>query len=731
MADIDNIFEEQLKSSVEQLPDSLRPENIEGKLASMTVPEKYSRSRSEDIPMEDIKVDRSGGKGKYIIPIILAAGVLLAAGVGLGVGLSKNRYLVDSDPAIESSQLTDKDDTAGTTTKNSLFSKKEKTDNYEMAYEYFKSYKDYLDDQYKDYDDYVDYDMVEESADADGGTNQYNAGPTVGASSAATASATGGSEKSESYTDTNVRTEGVAEADIVKTDGKYIYEYDTNTEHLNFYSVNDGSIQKEGRVNVLQDDYYFKEMYIVDNKLVLLGTNMENYYYSYWYNSYYDYQNAKTYVAIYDISDKGEPELIDEYEQSGSYDSSRMVDGVLYTFSKKSFDLDKLKKKDYDTYIPDVDGEFIDNDDLYVQKDIFTTCFEVITSLDIKKGKYIDKMAILAGSDTMYVSSDSIFLTDYTYSWSSFSYGEETKVLKISYDDGELEYETKGTFPGYLNDDYSIDEYDGYLRLVTTYRDSNYTQYNALYVYDSDLNKVSVIKNLAEGETIRSARFMGKTAYFVTFRNTDPLFAVDLSDPENPEITDYLKIPGFSAYLHPYGENKLLGIGYDTDETGWINCIKLTMFDVTDPYDIVEEDTEILYNYQQAGVLNDRRALMYNSEDGTFGFSTYAEGYYYLEEDWFKEDYEDVYDVIVDQVDENKLGPYYMVWDYDEDDGFQILMDEALSDSSSEDYYYSGDYSTYANTRGIVIGDYIYVVIPGEGVKSYDTNNYKLVDECD
>ena len=84
MADIDNIFEEQLKSSVEQLPDSLRPENIEGKLASMTVPEKYSRSRSEDIPMEDIKVDRSGGKGKYIIPIILAAGVLLAAGVGLG-----------------------------------------------------------------------------------------------------------------------------------------------------------------------------------------------------------------------------------------------------------------------------------------------------------------------------------------------------------------------------------------------------------------------------------------------------------------------------------------------------------------------------------------------------------------------------------------------------------------------------------------------------------------------
>ena len=238
--------------------------------------------------------------------------------------------------------------------------------------------------------------------------------------------------------------------------------------------------------------------------------------------------------------------------------------------------------------------------------------------MDIAKGKYIDKKAVLAGSDTMYVSTDNIYLTDHNFSWSSFTYGEDTDILKISYDKGELEYEAKGSFPGYLNDDYSIDEYNGYIRLVTTYRDANYTQYNALYVYDTDLNKVSVIKNMAEGETIRSARFMGDTAYFVTFRNTDPLFAVDLSDPENPEITDYLKIPGFSAYLHPYGDNKLLGIGYDTDDTGWINCIKLSMFDISDPYNIEEEDTEVLYNYQQAGVLNDRRALMFNSEDGTW-----------------------------------------------------------------------------------------------------------------
>ena len=711
MADLnDKMLEEQLKSSIEQLPDSLRPENIEARLASMTVAEKYSRSRSEDIPMEDIKVKRSGGKGKYIIPIALAAGVILAAGIGLGVGLGKPE--LHETNTIDQTDLLD-DTRSG---KTGLFSLKDKKSNYEDAYAYFKDLKDYYETEV----DVVDYDVedsaaiMEESADA------------TSNATLATGAASGAKEAQESFTDTNVRTEGVAEADVVKTDGKYIYEYDSNTEHLNFYSVDDGSITKEGRVNVLEDDYYFKEMYIAEDKLVLIGTNTEYSSYAY-FNGYASDDDAKTYVAIYDISDKGEPELIDTYEQAGRYDTSRMVDGILYTFSVKSFNVNNIKKKDYTTYIPEVDGDLIENDDVYVQKDALVTSYEVITSMDIAKGKYIDKKAVLAGSDTMYVSTDNIYLTDHNFSWSSFTYGEDTDILKISYDKGELEYEAKGSFPGYLNDDYSIDEYNGYIRLVTTYRDANYTQYNALYVYDTDLNKVSVIKNMAEGETIRSARFMGDTAYFVTFRNTDPLFAVDLSDPENPEITDYLKIPGFSAYLHPYGDNKLLGIGYDTDETGWINCIKLSMFDISDPYNIEEEDTEVLYNYQQAGVLNDRRALMFNSEDGTFGFATMAEGYYQLEEDWFKEEYPDEYDIINENVDADKKGPYYMVCDYDENKGFQILTEQSLG---GEDYN-NGDYTLFNNTRGIVIGDYIYVVEPGYSVKSYDTKNYKLVDEAE
>ncbi len=714
----DNMMEEQIRNSMENIPASLRPENIEQRLASMNLQEKYARSLSQDIPNENISAGsmngnkkQSSGAKKVVIPILVAAGVLLVAGLGLGIGLTRNRA-VDSDNAVESSQMV-----VDSTKKPSIFSTSKETDNYEMAYNYLKDYKKHMEEEVMvDYDD-VDY-AVEETADAaeSEGASNAAANQTLGA----TAGADTKSEE-ESFTDTNVRTDGVAEADIIKTDGKYIYEYDTYTEHLYFYSVDDGKVNREGSVNVLEDDYFFKEMYIYGDKLILLGTNYDStYYYS------YNWTDNRTFIAIYDISDKGEPKLIDTMEQSGSYDDSRMVNGILYTFSKKSFDLDKLRKKDYGTYIPDVDGELVENDDLFVQKDIYNGAFEVISSLDVDKASYIDKMAILAGSDTMYVSSDNIFLTDYTYDWSSFSYGEETKILKISYKDGELEYESKAKFPGYLNDDYSIDEYNNYVRLVTTYRDDSWTNYNALYVFDENLDKVSVIKKMAEGETIRSARFMGDTAYFVTFRNTDPLFAVDLSDPENPEITDYLKIPGFSAYLHPYGDGKLLGVGYDTDSTGWVNCIKLSMFDINDPYDIKEEDTKILYDYQSASVLNNRNAFMFNKEDGTFGFSANAEGYYYLEEDWFQEEYEEEYDTIIENYDEDKEGAYYLVMNYDDKDGFQILMDEKIG---ADDY---GDgWNAMNDTRGIVIGNYIYVVQSGGGIKSYDTTDYDLVDECD
>lgn len=683
----DKNIEEQIRESSVNIPESLLPENIEKKIMGMEMDEKYSRSQSADIP-----ADISGGRGKrsMLLPVVLAAALTLALGLGIGLAINGNGR--NNNRSYKKKQST------GVTST-------EYGSNYENAYSSMKQYKDHIEEMN---DMVLDYetDIVEESADAD----MTNTANTIGAELGEVSK---GTAQSTDYTDTNVRTEGVGEADIVKTDGRYIYEYDSYTEHLVFYSVEDGSIEKVGRINVLQDDYSFSEMYIYGDRLILLGTDTKS--------SYYD-TNAATVIRIYDISDKGEPEYVDEIRQAGWYDTSRMVDGALYTFSRKSFDLDKLSRKKYDTYIPEVDGELLEDDELFIENNVYQAEYEVVTSVDVDKAEIIDRLGVYGGSTTVYMSGENIYFVDYQYDWTTFTYKDSGVVARISYDDGDMVYEAKGNFPGNILNDYSIDEYDGYLRLVTTYRDTDYVQKNGLYILDMNLDKVSVIKGLGEGETIKSARFMGDTGYFVTFRNTDPLFAVDLSDPENPEIMDYLKIPGFSAYLHPYGEDRMLGIGYDTNENGIQKSIKLTMFDTSDPTDIRELDTKVIYDYRNASVLNDRNALMYNQNDGSFGFASTYEwdldeweyDYEYMEE-YYGDDYLEGIDT------EKEIGEYYQVYTYDEDKGFICRMDEMLDDSAS--------YMDVNNTRGIVIGDYLYVVTPGVGIASYDTDDYRMVEE--
>ena len=739
-------FEEELRAAVEPVPESLRPDSIEAKLAQMSGEELTRRENSIDIPNEytmppsaaPAGEGTSAGKSnkekkkapKFIYPLLFAAALLLAFGVGFSINLGRKRNMWDDNKLTTETITTedsgnasrvstgkdkdkdkDKDDDDGF----SIFGKKDKNKNYSLAYTRFEDYKDYMDNM----DDYVIYEEAEDADYAAEATEAAASNSSKDEMATLTGGASdGGASGDVSFTDTNVRTEGVAEGDIIKTDGHYIYVYDSTTEHLEIYSVEDGKIEKIGRQNILNDGDYFYEMYIYSDYIVLLGGN------------YVDSYDHSTTISIYDISDRTDPELVETRVQSGDYHSSRLVDGVLYTFSSKMFDYTKLKKKDYETYIPTVDGELIEDADVFVQDDIMSISFSVITSLDIDKKEFIDKKAVLAGTDCLYVSSDNIYMVDRSWDWSSFYYTDNSRIVRISYDAGEMEIETKGEFPGYLNDDYSIDEYNGNIRLVTTYRNDDYSMVNGLYIYDLDMNKVSVIKELAENEMIKSARFMGETAYFVTFRNTDPLFAVDLSDPENPEIMDYLKIPGFSAYLHPYGEDKLLGIGYDTDENEYVTSIKLSMFDVSDPYNIEEVDKIVLPEFEEASVLMNRNAFMFDPQDGTFGFSVYGDREYLLDKDgWYYEYYgeeieEWAKDLDMDLINKN----CYLVFDYDEDEGFEKLLTHKLSDDATD--YYSGYYSGMDRTRGIVIGDYLYIVTAGGKISSFDTKSYDLVDEC-
>ena len=174
---------------------------------------------------------------------------------------------------------------------------------------------------------------------------------------------------------------------------------------------------------------------------------------------------------------------------------------------------------------------------------------------------------------------------------------EKTIVHKINIDGKNIEYKASGEVPGRILHQFSMDEYDGNFRIATTTgqvsRTGESTSLNHLYVLDKDLEVIGKVEDLAKGEKIYSTRFLGKRAYIVTFKKIDPLFVIDLSVPEKPEVLGYLKITGYSDYLHPYDENHIIGIGKETrggnENFAWYQGLKVSLFDVSD----VENPKEI------------------------------------------------------------------------------------------------------------------------------------------
>ena len=208
---------------------------------------------------------------------------------------------------------------------------------------------------------------------------------------------------------------------------------------------------------------------------------------------------------------------------------------------------------------------------------------------------------------------------------------------------------------------------------------------NTLYVLDEDLEKVGEISGLAEEEYVYSARFMGEIGYFVTFKQVDPLFSVDLSDPENPKIIGELKIPGFSEYLHPYGDGKLLGIGMSVDEEGMTTeGVKLSMFDVSDPENVEETANFVLEDMYGSDVFYNYRAVFTDTEKNLFGFSAYG-----------------------DQTE-------YFVFSYDDESGFHEVFSRRLSG--------------YYEARGLYVGEHFYLVA-GNTVESYTLSDFEKLDD--
>ncbi|MEN9626242.1 MAG: hypothetical protein RL557_570 [archaeon] len=198
---------------------------------------------------------------------------------------------------------------------------------------------------------------------------------------------------------------------------------------------------------------------------------------------------------------------------------------------------------------------------------------------------------------------------------------EKTVVHKISVDEDEINYETSGEVPGYVLNQFSMDEHKGYFRIATTTGNWRDISLNHLYVLDDDLTIVGKVEDLAKGERIYSVRFMGDKAYMVTFRQVDPLYVIDLSDEEDPTVLGYLKVTGFSNYLHPYDETHLIGVGMQATEEGRTQGLKIALFDVSDfenPKEMSVYDFTVrmpnMYSYSYSEALYDHKAFLFDKE---------------------------------------------------------------------------------------------------------------------
>ena len=386
------------------------------------------------------------------------------------------------------------------------------------------------------------------------------------------------------YSATNIQVEGVDEADIVKTDGKYIYLIsDQNVIILRAYPPEEAEILSQINFNAT-----IKGAFINGNKLAVFE------------------QGSETLVRIYDVSDKENPTSKRVVSVNGSYFNSRMIGDYVYAVITQSVYHNgeiSLPIICSNSYVETVDASEIYYSDIPDYSYGFATIVSVNMQNDEEEPTY--KTFLLGQTNEMYVSLHNIYIT--------FPQNGNTLIYRFHIEGNVIESAASGGVQGYILNQFSMDEHNGYFRIATTAG-----RINHVYVLDMDMNLVGGLEGLAPGETIHSARFMGDRCYLVTFQKIDPLFVIDLEDPFYPNVLGELKITGYSDYLHPYDENHIIGIGKETIEAkmgnfAWYQGVKISLFDVSNVENPVElSKYEIGDRGTDSPVLRDHKAFLFD-----------------------------------------------------------------------------------------------------------------------
>jgi len=508
----------------------------------------------------------------------------------------------------------------------------------------------------------------------------------------------------------------ISEADVIKTDGNYIYAI--NSKNLFIVKTGGGDmnlISKIAQPPMNESQVYF-EMYVSGDRLIAIRHG---------YNpvaekdSSFTLDGTKTYIDypingnimdtsidIFDISNPEAPARLHTLTQSGDYSASCMVNGYLYLITTYYDDVSQINTADPRTFVPLFarDGEQYtpDESEIYLPLGTEWPCFTVISGIDANaSGNFISRKSVYGDEGAIYMSQDAVYLAHTMWEDAQNDYGteyvvhtnwSETVLSKLTADSGQVEPGAQTLVPGYVLNQLAMDEYQGVIRIVTANDQSTWYGFkddsvarssdeisklpeseikttNALYTLDNELQPLGSALDLAPGDRVYSCRFMGDIAYLVTYRQTAPLISVDLSVPSAPRVSSGQETTALPEYLQPYSDGRLFGLGRNTDpDTGIMRDIKMTMFDNTDPLNIKELNSLVIRE-EYSTAEQDTRAILVSADKSMIAFP---------------------------------VNDRYLIYDYDASGVFNKVTEIKIDE---------GD-AAWFEIRGLVIGDIFYVIGP-------------------
>lgn len=529
------------------------------------------------------------------------------------------------------------------------------------------------------------------------------------------------------HSTTNIQVENVDEADITKTDGDYIYSLSgsdvviTNVQDPSNIKI-DSKIQSE-------EDYNPEDLILYNDKLVVISTK------------YIKYGQSNTLVSVYDVTKKDEPKLVKSCMLPEKYYTSRSIDGKLLVIASGKLREEDNKVVTY--YEEDNSKKEIGLENIKRLKRLISNDQTLIATINLQSTDNVKVNSYLFNVENAYISEKNMYLLNELHSNenSGFEkrvknlfgikgvigffnyilnedyneYDDYTNIYKFSIqEDGDIEYLAKNKVRGTTINQFSLDEYNENLRVGLETSDGS-----KVVVLDNKLNKIGETGCLSKGEKMYSTRFLGEKAYMVTYKNTDPLYVIDLSNPNEPKVLGKLKIPGYSTYLHPYDEHHLIGIGMQTKETIYrdsqgrvtstsarITGMKMALFDVSDVNNPKQISQTIIGDSRTtSAILTNHKALLFSKEKGILAIPVNS-----YPSDFEVESLSDDISKLVSQYtnyNKNYTAEGYAVYNINLTDGFNLkgIINHERIKTSGYRYGYSGKL-----LRGLWIEDNLYTV---------------------